>query len=48
MKRDYPSFGYELANNATTLWEKFEGNSGTHNHIMFGTQSAWYVVVSPL
>ena len=35
-------FRYELAQNATTLWEKFEGTGGTHNHIMFGTQSAWY------
>ena len=42
VKRDYPSFGYELEQNATTLWEKFEGTGGTHNHIMFGTQSAWY------
>ena len=42
VKQDYPSFGYELARNATTLWEKFEGTAGTHNHIMFGTQSAWY------
>jgi hypothetical protein len=42
VKQDYPSFGYELARNATTLWEKFEGTGGTHNHIMFGTQSAWY------
>jgi alpha-L-rhamnosidase len=43
VKQDYPSFGYELTRNATTLWEKFEGTGGTHNHIMFGTQSAWYV-----
>ena len=42
VKQDYPSFGYELQRNATTLWEKFEGTPGTHNHIMFGTQSAWY------
>ena len=32
---------YELARNATTLWEEFNGG-GTHNHIMFGTQSSWY------
>lgn len=41
LKRDYPSFGDELAQNATTLWENFDG-TGTHNHIMFGTQSVWY------
>ena len=37
----FPSFGYEAAQGATTLWEMFSGG-GTHNHIMFGTQSAWY------
>eukprot|EP00035_Acanthoeca_spectabilis_P015620 m.312368 g.312368 ORF g.312368 m.312368 type:complete len:1248 (+) comp16402_c0_seq3:101-3844(+) len=42
LKRDFPSFGNEIAQNATTLWEKFEGTDGTHNHIMFGTQGAWY------
>ena len=38
----YPSFCDEIENhNATTLWETFDG-SISHNHIMFGTQSAWY------
>ena len=41
LQTTYPSFGYELQNGATTLWEQF-GGGGTHNHIMFGTQSAWY------
>eukprot|EP00937_MAST-01D_sp_MAST-1D-sp2_P002214 g2214.t1 len=39
---DYPSFCNEIrSGNATTLWEKFDGTA-SHNHIMFGTQSAWY------
>ena len=33
VKTDYPSFGFELSQNATTLWEKFEGTGGTHNHM---------------
>ena len=36
----YPSFGYFLTQNATTLWESWEGTStvwhGSRNHIMFG------------
>ena len=38
----YPSFCDEIVNgNATTLWETFDGKM-SRNHIMFGTQSAWY------
>ena len=37
---EYPSWGYEIANGATTIWERFElkKNSGmnSHNHPMYG------------
>ena len=36
--RSYPSFGYELAQNATTLWEKWDGGHTSHNHIMVTMQ----------
>jgi alpha-L-rhamnosidase len=40
LKDDYPSFGYMIANNATTLWEAWEGTPtsqvSSRNHIMFG------------
>ena len=42
---DYPSFGHEIAQGATTLWEVFTDitdNRDSLNHIMFGTQGAWY------
>lgn len=42
----FPSFGYMVQNDATTLWEEWEGDKhtaiGSLNHIMFGSQSAWY------
>jgi hypothetical protein len=42
-KTDFPSVGYEIAQGATTLWEKYGGAKGTtRNHIMFGTFGAWY------
>jgi len=42
----YPSFGYMLQNEATTLWERFElKNSGavySHNHPMYGAVGYWF------
>lgn len=39
-RREYPSWGYMIANGATTIWERFElkKNSGmnSHNHPMYG------------
>ncbi|MBB3111058.1 alpha-L-rhamnosidase [Paenibacillus phyllosphaerae] len=34
----YPSFGYQIANGATTLWEQwsFKGGMHSHDHAMFG------------
>eukprot|EP00038_Savillea_parva_P019866 m.29376 g.29376 ORF g.29376 m.29376 type:complete len:1049 (+) comp4590_c0_seq1:93-3239(+) len=44
-----PSFGYWMAQNATTMWEDWtnsatEFNSGlnSYNHIMFGSTGVWY------
>eukprot|EP00054_Salpingoeca_dolichothecata_P025500 m.179111 g.179111 ORF g.179111 m.179111 type:complete len:1109 (+) comp25377_c0_seq1:111-3437(+) len=40
LRDDFPSFGKMIADNATTLWESFSGDSytaaGSKNHIMFG------------
>lgn len=42
----YPSWGYMLANGATTLWERWENATGSgmnsHNHPMMGSVSAWF------
>ena len=42
----YPSWGYMLANGATTLWERWEpltgGGMNSHNHPMMGSVSAWF------
>ena len=42
----YPSWGYMLANGATTLWERWESLTGpgmnSHNHPMMGSVSAWF------
>ena len=42
----YPSWGYMLANGATTLWERWELASGSgmnsHNHPMLGSVAAWF------
>ncbi|QNN24933.1 family 78 glycoside hydrolase catalytic domain [Planctomycetales bacterium ZRK34] len=38
---DFPSFGHWLKQDATTLWEAWDGG-GSHNHIMFGDVSAWF------
>lgn len=41
----YPSWGYMLANGATTLWERWENKTGgsmnSHNHPMMGSIGSW-------
>ncbi len=44
-KPDYPSFSYQLANGATSLWEQwsFDGRMNSHSHVMFaGIENAFY------
>ncbi|HTQ53854.1 MAG TPA: family 78 glycoside hydrolase catalytic domain [Bryobacteraceae bacterium] len=42
----YPSWGYMVANGATTLWELWQNKTGpsmnSHNHPMFGSLGAWF------
>lgn len=42
----YPSWGFMLANGATTLWERWEHLTGasmnSHNHPMHGSISSWF------
>jgi alpha-L-rhamnosidase len=42
----YPSWGYMLANGATTLWERWEHKTGgemnSHNHPMMGSIGSWF------
>lgn len=42
----YPSWGYMLANGATTLWERWEYATGddmnSHNHPMMGSVDSWF------
>ena len=42
----YPSWGYMLANGATTCWERWERKTGggmnSHNHPMYGSVGAWF------
>ncbi len=42
----YPSWGYMLANGATTVWELWENKVGPHmnsqNHHMLGSVDAWF------
>ena len=42
----YPSWGFMLANGATTLWERWEhltkGGMNSHNHPMMGSVSSWF------
>lgn len=39
-RTEYPSWGYEIANGATTIWERFElkknGGMNSHSHPMYG------------
>ncbi|MBS5842852.1 MAG: family 78 glycoside hydrolase catalytic domain [Clostridiales bacterium] len=45
-REDYPSFGYMIQNEATTIWERFElkKNPGmnSHNHPMYGAVDYWF------
>ena len=45
-QESYPSWGYMLANGATTLWERWELATGSgmnsHNHPMLGSIGAWF------
>jgi len=42
----YPGWGYMLANGATTLWERWEYETGgamnSHNHPMMGSVDSWF------
>lgn len=46
VREEYPSFGYEIQNEATTIWERFElkKNPGmnSHNHPMYGSVGRWF------
>jgi len=44
-QREYPSFGYMMANGATTIWESwwFSNNTFSHNHAMFGSFHKWFM-----
>ena len=43
-RKTFPSWGWMLENDATTLWEtwKESDNTFSHNHPMFGSISAWF------
>jgi len=45
-QQTYPSWGFMLANGATTLWERWEllteYGMNSHNHPMMGSVSAWF------
>ena len=43
-KRDFPGWGFMLANGATTLWETWapSDNVYSQNHPMFGTVDEWF------
>ncbi len=45
MQTAYPSWGYQITNGATTLWETWSGagSQDSLNHIMFGDVSAWFM-----
>ena len=42
----YPSFGFMIQNEATTVWERFElkknPNMNSHNHPMYGAVGSWF------
>lgn len=42
---EYPSWGYMIRNEATTVWERWENSSGngmnSHNHPMYASVGAW-------
>lgn len=45
-REEYPSIGYMLQNEATTIWERFElkksPEMNSHNHPMYGAVRYWY------
>lgn len=45
-QEDYPGWGYMLAHDATTIWERWElatgGAMNSHNHPMLGSIGAWF------
>jgi alpha-L-rhamnosidase len=42
-QKDFPGWGYMLANDATTLWESWEKpTSSSYNHPMFGSIDEWF------
>jgi alpha-L-rhamnosidase len=41
-QQDFPSWGYMLAQGATTLWEDWAGKEGSKDHIFLGDISAWF------
>jgi alpha-L-rhamnosidase len=43
-RKTFPSWGWMLENDATTLWEHWAGSDDTfsNNHPMFGSISAWF------
>ncbi len=43
-RKTFPSWGWMLENDATTLWEDWQGgdNVKSHNHPMFGSISGWF------
>jgi len=41
-KKDFPSFGWQLENGATTTWELWSGNNCSLNHPMFGGGLIWF------
>jgi len=46
VQTSFPSWGYMLANGATTLWELWQDKTGpamnSHNHHMMGSVDAWF------
>jgi len=43
-QKEFPGWGFMLANGATTLWEHWalSDNTFSHNHPMFGSVSEWF------
>ena len=43
-REDYPSYGYMLKQNATTIWESwfFSNDTFSHNHPMFSSVAVWF------
>ena len=45
-REEYPSWGWMIQNEATTVWERFElkdnGGMNSYNHPMYGAVGAWF------